>query len=102
LNNDNGLRTGRFRQILSAKSSANLGAHKVEEVPRRPSYSVIRRQGNSTGLAAATSRLVKPPRVADTPAALECTLLLALPLNDLDGGLTGNAAHGFEMLRTAL
>jgi flavin reductase (DIM6/NTAB) family NADH-FMN oxidoreductase RutF len=37
------------------------------------------------GLAAASSRLVRPPRVAGAPAALECKLLLALPLNDLDG-----------------
>jgi flavin reductase (DIM6/NTAB) family NADH-FMN oxidoreductase RutF len=40
------------------------------------------------GLKAAPSRLVKPPRVADAPAALECKLLLALPLKDLDGRLT--------------
>jgi len=39
-------------------------------------------------LAAAPSRLVKPPRVADAPAALECRLLLVLPLKDLDGQLT--------------
>jgi flavin reductase (DIM6/NTAB) family NADH-FMN oxidoreductase RutF len=37
------------------------------------------------GLAAAPSRLVRPPRVADAPAALECKLLLVLPLKDLDG-----------------
>jgi flavin reductase (DIM6/NTAB) family NADH-FMN oxidoreductase RutF len=37
------------------------------------------------GLAAAPCRLVRPPRVADAPAALECKLLLALPLKDLDG-----------------
>jgi flavin reductase (DIM6/NTAB) family NADH-FMN oxidoreductase RutF len=42
------------------------------------------------GLAAAPSRLVKPPRVADAPAALECKLLLTLPLKDLDGRPTPN------------
>jgi flavin reductase (DIM6/NTAB) family NADH-FMN oxidoreductase RutF len=42
------------------------------------------------GLAAAPSRLVKPPRVADASAALECKLLLVLPLKDLDGRLTGS------------
>src|SRR6516165_10864734 len=36
------------------------------------------------GLSAAPSRRVRPPRVADAPAALECRLLLALPLRDLD------------------
>jgi flavin reductase (DIM6/NTAB) family NADH-FMN oxidoreductase RutF len=42
------------------------------------------------GLAAAPSRLVKPPHVADTPAALECKLLLVLPLMSLDGKPTVN------------
>jgi flavin reductase (DIM6/NTAB) family NADH-FMN oxidoreductase RutF len=42
------------------------------------------------GLAAAPSRLVRPPRVADAPAALECKLLLVLPLKDLEGRLTGS------------
>lgn len=42
------------------------------------------------GLQAAPSRLVKPPRVADAPAALECKLLTTLPLTDLDGRPTGN------------
>ena len=42
------------------------------------------------GLAAAPSRLVKPPRVADAPAALECKLLLSLPLKDLAGRPTPN------------
>jgi flavin reductase (DIM6/NTAB) family NADH-FMN oxidoreductase RutF len=42
----------------------------------------------AAGLAAAPSRLVKPPRVADAPAALECRLLLVLPLKDLDGRRT--------------
>jgi hypothetical protein len=40
-------------------------------------------------LAAAPSRLVKPPRVADAPAAPECKLLV-LPLTDLEGRLTGS------------
>jgi flavin reductase (DIM6/NTAB) family NADH-FMN oxidoreductase RutF len=39
----------------------------------------------AAGLAAAPSRLVRPPRVAGAPAALECKLILALPLKDLDG-----------------
>src|SRR3954454_23090780 len=37
------------------------------------------------GLAPAPCRLGRPPRVADAPAALECKLLLIVPLNDLDG-----------------
>jgi flavin reductase (DIM6/NTAB) family NADH-FMN oxidoreductase RutF len=40
------------------------------------------------GLEAAPCNLVKPPRVADAPAALECRLLMILPINDLDGQFT--------------
>jgi flavin reductase (DIM6/NTAB) family NADH-FMN oxidoreductase RutF len=42
------------------------------------------------GLIAAPSRLVRPPRVADAPAVLECKLLLVLPLKDLEGRPTGS------------
>jgi flavin reductase (DIM6/NTAB) family NADH-FMN oxidoreductase RutF len=40
---------------------------------------------DASGLAAAPSRLVKPPRVAESPAALECKVTRILPLEDLDG-----------------
>ena len=33
----------------------------------------------------APSRLVKPPRVAASPCALECVLLQIVPLSDIDG-----------------
>jgi len=36
------------------------------------------------GLKAAPSRLVKPPRVAASPCALECKLLQIVPLKDID------------------
>jgi len=39
----------------------------------------------SAGLAAAPSRLVRPPRVAASPCALECKLLQIVDLRDLDG-----------------
>src|SRR5262249_11218577 len=42
------------------------------------------------GLSPAPSRLVRPPRVAGAPAALECKLLVVLPLSDLDGKPTGS------------
>ena len=38
------------------------------------------------GLTAAPSRLVRPPRVAQSPAALECRWLQTVPLTPLDGG----------------
>ncbi len=37
------------------------------------------------GLAPAPSRLVKPPRVAASPCALECRLLQIVPLRDIEG-----------------
>ena len=37
------------------------------------------------GLTAAPSRLVRPPRVAEAPAALECRWLQTVPLTPLDG-----------------
>jgi flavin reductase (DIM6/NTAB) family NADH-FMN oxidoreductase RutF len=37
------------------------------------------------GLEAAPSRLVKPPRVAASPCALECVLLQIVPLSDIEG-----------------
>ncbi|HWV43383.1 flavin reductase family protein [Pseudorhodoplanes sp.] len=39
----------------------------------------------AAGLEPAPSRLVKPPRVAASPCALECVLLQIVPLNDIDG-----------------
>ena len=41
-----------------------------------------------TGLEAAPSRLVKPPRVKDSPCALECKWLQTVRLADLDGHVT--------------
>ncbi|UUO08608.1 flavin reductase family protein [Blastopirellula sp. J2-11] len=43
-----------------------------------------------TGLTMSPSRLVQPPRVADTPVAFECKLLQMLPLKDLEGNPTPN------------
>src|SRR5947209_19379647 len=37
------------------------------------------------GLTPAASRLVKPPRVAEAPCALECRWLQTIELNDIDG-----------------
>jgi flavin reductase (DIM6/NTAB) family NADH-FMN oxidoreductase RutF len=39
----------------------------------------------AAGLTAAPSRLVKPPRVAEAPCALECKWLQTVELNGVDG-----------------
>jgi flavin reductase (DIM6/NTAB) family NADH-FMN oxidoreductase RutF len=44
----------------------------------------------ATGLKAAPSRLVRPPRVAEAPAALECRLLKSEELFGLDGRSSRN------------
>jgi flavin reductase (DIM6/NTAB) family NADH-FMN oxidoreductase RutF len=76
--------TGEFVANLVARRHAeamNLTSapfpHGVDEMQR-------------AGLAAAPCRVVRPLRVADAPAALECRLLLALPLRDLEGEPTGS------------
>ena len=43
----------------------------------------------AAGIKAAPSRLVKPPRVAASPCALECKWLQTVHLTDLDGRETG-------------
>jgi flavin reductase (DIM6/NTAB) family NADH-FMN oxidoreductase RutF len=42
------------------------------------------------GLTPAPCRIVRPPRVADAPAALECKLLLVISLKDLEGRPTAS------------
>jgi flavin reductase (DIM6/NTAB) family NADH-FMN oxidoreductase RutF len=39
----------------------------------------------AAGLTPAPCRLVKPPRVAEAPCALECKYLTTVPLNDVNG-----------------
>lgn len=43
---------------------------------------------DKAGLASAPSRMVKPPRVRDSPCALECRWLQTIRLSDLDGRIT--------------
>ena len=46
----------------------------------------------AAGIAAAPSRLVRPPRVAASPAALECRVVAAMELPDAEGRPTGDRA----------
>lgn len=43
---------------------------------------------DKAGLASAPSRMVKPPRVRDSPCALECRWLQTIRLSDLEGRIT--------------
>ena len=68
------LATWDLREAMNA-TSAPL-PHGVNEMER-------------AGLAPAPSRLVRPPRVAAAPCALECRLLRVVTLDDLAGKATG-------------
>jgi flavin reductase (DIM6/NTAB) family NADH-FMN oxidoreductase RutF len=65
----------------------NLATRPLAEVMNRCSAPLP--QGESemdfAGIEAAPSRLVKPPRVANTPAALECRVLQIVAMKDLEG-----------------
>ena len=76
--------TGEFVVNLATRKHAD--AMNRSSLPYPPGVSEFER----AGLTPAPSRLVRPPRVADAPASLECKLLLALPLKDLDGNPTAN------------
>src|SRR3954469_19301074 len=74
--------TGEFVVNLATRRHAE--AMNLTSAPFPPGVSEF----EAAGLAQAPSRLVRPPRVADAPAALECKVILILPLKDLDGAPT--------------
>src|SRR5262245_10570542 len=76
--------TGEFVFNLATKKNAE--AMNLSSAPFAHGVSEFEK----AGLIAAPSRLVRPPRVADSPAAFECKLLLAMPLKDSDGQPTLN------------
>jgi flavin reductase (DIM6/NTAB) family NADH-FMN oxidoreductase RutF len=76
--------TGEFVVNLATRRQAE--ALNRTSAPLPPGVSEF----EAAGLAAAPSRLVRPPRVAEAPAALECKVVLVLPLKDLDGRPTAS------------
>jgi flavin reductase (DIM6/NTAB) family NADH-FMN oxidoreductase RutF len=71
--------TGEFTCSLVTKALAQQMNQTSAPLPRGTS------EYEHSGLAMADSQFVKPPRVAGSPAALECKLLSIQQLNDLDG-----------------
>jgi flavin reductase (DIM6/NTAB) family NADH-FMN oxidoreductase RutF len=65
----------------------NLATYDLRDAMNKTSASLPRgvNEMDVAGLAAAPSRLVKPPRVAASPCALECRWLQTVRLKDLDG-----------------
>jgi flavin reductase (DIM6/NTAB) family NADH-FMN oxidoreductase RutF len=76
--------TGEFVVNLATRRHANAVNRSSAAVPPHVNEMKL------AGLADAPSRVVRPPRVADAPAALECRLLTILPLKDLEGRPTPN------------
>ena len=70
----------------------NLATRRQAEAMNRTSAALPHgvNKFEAVGLRAAPSRLVRPPRVADAPAAMERRLLLVLPITNLDGEPTPN------------
>ena len=71
--------TGEFTCSLVTKALAHQMNLTSAPLPRGES------EYAHAGLEMAPSRFVKPPRVAGTPAALECKLLSVQQLQDIDG-----------------
>lgn len=71
--------TGEFTCSLVTKALAHQMNLTSAPLPRGQN------EYEHAGLEMAPSRFVKPPRVAASPAALECKLLSIQQLNDLDG-----------------
>lgn len=65
----------------------NLATYDLRDAMNKTSTSLPRgvNEMEFAGLAAAPSRLVKPPRVAASPCALECRWLQTVRLKDLEG-----------------
>jgi flavin reductase (DIM6/NTAB) family NADH-FMN oxidoreductase RutF len=76
--------TGEFVANLATKHHADAINRSSAPVPPHVNEMEL------AGLQAAPSTIVKPPRVANAPAALECRLLQIVPLNDLQGRPTNN------------
>lgn len=76
--------TGEFVYNLVTRELAEAMSLTAESVPSDVNEMEL------AGLAAAPSKLVRPPRVADAPAALECRLTQLFHLRDVDGRETEN------------
>jgi len=65
----------------------NLATFELRDAVNETSAPLARGESEMTlaGLTPAPSRLVKPPRVAEAPAALECRHLQTVPLTPLSG-----------------
>lgn len=88
--------SGRKDSLVNAEATGefvwNMATRALAEAMNSSSASVSPEtdEFGLAGLEAAPSRLVAPPRVAASPAALECRVLQIVRLHDLDGRETSN------------
>lgn len=76
---DNAIATGEFVCNLATAALAEAMNQTSAALPRGHS------EAEFAGLQMAASRVVRPPRVRDSPSALECRLATVVPLHDADG-----------------
>lgn len=87
---------GRKDSLVNAEATGefvwNMATRALAEAMNSSSASVSPEtdEFGLAGLETAPSRLVAPPRVAASPAALECRVLQIVRLHDLDGRETSN------------
>ena len=74
-----------------------LATYDLREQMNASSAHVTTDEFEIAGLTKAASRIVRPPRVAESPAALECCLHRIVPLPDDDGN-----AHNFLIIGRVL
>ena len=75
----------------------SLATYDLREQMNASSAHVATDEFELAGLTKAASRIVRPPRVAESPAALECCLHRIVPLPDDDGN-----AHNFLIIGRVL
>ena len=75
----------------------SLATYDLREQMNASSAHVTTDEFEIAGLTKAASRIVRPPRVAESPAALECCLHRIVPLPDDDGN-----AHNFLIIGRVL
>jgi len=77
------LAAGEFVVNICTRDLAHIMNQSSKQLPRGQS------EFDLAGIEALPSRLVRPPRVAQSPAALECRVTQSLGLHDIQGKPTG-------------
>jgi flavin reductase (DIM6/NTAB) family NADH-FMN oxidoreductase RutF len=87
-----GLKDSAFNAVETGEFTFSLATRPLASKMNRSSASLEANENefDFAGLSMAPSRLIAPPFVAESPAALECRVTTALRLKDLHGNETNN------------